>query len=49
MSQATLVDEKSWQKYLTYVKAICDGRIEHFMQYVSLDGWGEQAEYMRMA
>ena len=41
------VDEKSWQKYLTYVKAICDGRIEHFMQYVSLDGWGEQAEYMR--
>jgi organic radical activating enzyme len=41
------VDEKSWQKYLTYVKAICDGRIEHFMQYVSLDGWGKQAEYMR--
>ena len=41
------VDEKSWQKYLTYVKAICDGRIEHFMQYVSLDGWGESAEYMR--
>jgi organic radical activating enzyme len=41
------VDEKSWQKYLTYVKAICDGRIEHFMQYVSLDGWGAQAEYMR--
>jgi organic radical activating enzyme len=41
------VDEKSWQKYLTYVKAICDGRIEHFMQYVSLDGWGEQAEYVR--
>jgi organic radical activating enzyme len=41
------VDEKSWQKYLTYVKAICDGRIEHFMQYVSLDGWGVQAEYMR--
>ena len=41
------VDEKSWQKYLTYVKQICDGRIEHFMQYVSLDGWGEQAEYVR--
>ena len=41
------VDEKSWQKYLTYVKAICDGRIEHFMQYVSLDGWGTQAEYLR--
>jgi hypothetical protein len=41
------VDEKSWQKYLGYVKHICDGRIEHFMQYVSLDGWGAQAEYMR--
>jgi hypothetical protein len=41
------VDEKSWQKYLDYVKRICDGRIEHFMQYVSLDGWGEPAEYMR--
>jgi organic radical activating enzyme len=41
------VDEKSWQKYLSYVKQLCDGRIEHFMQYVSLDGWGTQAEYMR--
>jgi hypothetical protein len=41
------VDEKSWQKYLGYVKQLCDGRIEHFMQYVSLDGWGSQAEYMR--
>ena len=41
------VDEKSWQKYLNYVKQLCDGRIEHFMQYVSLDGWGSQAEYMR--
>jgi len=41
------VDEKSWQKYLSYVKQLCDGRIEHFMQYVSLDGWGSQAEYMR--
>lgn len=41
------VDEKSWQKYLSYVKQLCNGRIEHFMQYVSLDGWGSQAEYMR--
>jgi hypothetical protein len=41
------VDEKSWQKYLTYVKQLCDGRIEHFMQYVSLDAWGAQAEYIR--
>ena len=41
------VDEKSWQKYLAYVKQLCDGRIEHFMQYVSLDAWGVQAEYIR--
>jgi len=41
------VDEKSWQKYLAYVKQLCDGRIEHFMQYVSLDAWGSQAEYIR--
>ena len=41
------VDEKSWQRYLAYVKQLCDGRIEHFMQYVSLDAWGAQAEYIR--
>jgi organic radical activating enzyme len=42
------VDEKSWQKYLGYVKQLCDGeKIEHFMQYVSLDAWGAQAEYIR--
>jgi hypothetical protein len=42
------VDEKSWQKYLGYVKQLCEGeRIEHFMQYVSLDSWGSQAEYIR--
>jgi len=42
------VDEKSWQKYLGYVKQLCEGeRIEHFMQYVSLDSWGAQAEYIR--
>jgi hypothetical protein len=41
------VEESLFQKYLTAVKIICDGRIEHFMQYVSLDGWGAQAEYMR--
>ena len=41
-------DEKLWQKYLGYVKMLCEGeKIEHFMQYVSLDGWGDQAEYMR--
>jgi len=42
------VDEKSWNKYLGYVKQLCDGeRIEHFMQYVSLDAWGDPAEYIR--
>lgn len=42
------VDERSWQKYKDYVMRLCeDGVLEHFMQYVSLDGWGAQAEYMR--
>lgn len=42
------VDERSWQRYKTYVKQLCEeGTLEHFMQYVSLDGWGAQAEYMR--
>ena len=42
------VDEKSWQKYKGYVKQLCEGeKIEHFMQYVSLDGWTQQAEYSR--
>ena len=42
------VDEKSWQRYLGYVKQLCKGeQIEHFMQYVSLDSFGEQAEYIR--
>jgi organic radical activating enzyme len=42
------VDEKSWQRYLGYVKQLCeDDKIEHFMQYVSLDSFGAQAEYIR--
>jgi len=42
------VDEKSWQKYLGYVKQLCQqGNLEHFMQYVSLDAWAAQAEYIR--
>ena len=42
------VDEKSWQKYKGYVKQLCEGeQIEHFMQYISLDSWGDQAEYIR--
>jgi organic radical activating enzyme len=42
------VDERSWQKYKSYVKELCQGeKIEHFMQYVSLDSFGAQAEYIR--
>jgi organic radical activating enzyme len=42
------VEEKQWQKYKQYVKKLCDGEnIEHFMQFVSLDAWGQQAEYIR--
>ena len=42
------VDEKSWQKYKGYVKELCEGeKIEHFMQFVSLDAWAAQAEYIR--
>jgi organic radical activating enzyme len=43
------VEEKLWQKYKGYVSEICSkhGNVEHFMQYVSLDGMFEQAEYMR--
>jgi organic radical activating enzyme len=42
------VDEKSWQRYLDSVKQLCEGeKIEHFMQFVSLDSWENQAEYIR--
>jgi len=42
------VDEKSWQRYKGYLQELCqEGRLEHFMQYVSLDAWGAQAEYIR--
>lgn len=42
------VEERLWQRYKDYVKRLCDRSIiEHFMQYVSVDGWGAQAEYMR--
>jgi organic radical activating enzyme len=42
------VDEKLWVKYLDYVKRITEqDRVEHFMQYVSVDTWGKQAEYIR--
>jgi organic radical activating enzyme len=37
-----------FDKYLGYVKQLCEGeKIEHFMQFVSLDTWGKQAEYIR--
>ena len=45
------VEPQLFEKYLTYVKQLCtiepEPIIEHFMQFVSLDGFGEQAEYMR--
>ena len=41
------VEEQLFEKYISYIKRLCDANIEHFMQYVSLDGWGSQAEYMR--
>ena len=42
------VEPQLWNKYLDYVKQLCDTNIEHFMQYVSLDsGVAEHAEYIR--
>ena len=41
------VEPVLFEKYLGYVKQLCDTQIEHFMQYVSLDTWGSQAEYIR--
>ena len=42
------VDQRLWDKYKGYVKRICEEEtVEHFMQYVSLDTYGRQAEYLR--
>ena len=42
------VEQKLMDKYLGYVKRLCDTQIEHFMQYVSIDsGIAAQAEYLR--
>jgi hypothetical protein len=42
------VDDRSWQRYKQYVTRLCqEGMLEHFMQYVSVDSWGAQAEYIR--
>lgn len=41
-------DEVVFGKYFDYVKRICETEsVEHFMQFVSLDTWGKQAEYIR--
>ena len=42
------VEPKIFEKYLGYVRRLCDTQIEHFMQYVSVDsGIMEQSEYIR--
>lgn len=42
------VEDKLFDRYINYVKQLChEDILEHFMQYVSVDGWGQQAEYMR--
>jgi organic radical activating enzyme len=42
------VEPKLFDKYLDYTKRICaDDNVEHFMQYVSVDTHGVQAEYLR--
>jgi hypothetical protein len=42
------VDDGLFEKYMGYAQQLCTPRIEHFMQYVSLDsGRGPQAEYIR--
>jgi organic radical activating enzyme len=42
------VEDALFEKYLGYVKQLCNTNIEHFMQYVSLDtGNFLQAEYIR--
>ena len=41
-------DERSWQRYKDSVKRLCEpGKLEHFMQFVSLDAWGDPAQYIR--
>ena len=42
------VEHSIFDKYLDYVKRLCQTQIEHFMQYVSVDsGNPKQAEYIR--
>jgi organic radical activating enzyme len=42
------VETGLFEKYISYVKQLCNTQIEHFMQYVSLDsGIDKHAEYIR--
>ena len=44
------VEPKLFDKYMDYSKRLCDpdaNNLEHFMQYVSVDTYGDQAEYIR--
>ena len=44
------VEPKLFEKYLNYVKKLCDNdnkKLEHFMQFVSLDSVFKKAEYIR--
>ncbi len=42
------VETGLFEKYIDYVKRLCNTQIEHFMQYVSLDsGIDKHAEYIR--
>jgi hypothetical protein len=42
------VEDSLFNKYMDYVKRLCNTQIEHFMQYVSVDsGIPSQAEYIR--
>ena len=42
------VEDALFEKYMGYVKQLCNTNIEHFMQYVSLDsGKPDHAEYIR--
>ena len=42
------VEPKLFDKYMNTVGKMCEGEnIEHFMQFVSVDSFGQQAEYIR--
>ena len=43
------VEQTIFDKYIDYVQQLTGrpGVVEHFMQFVSVDSWGDQAEYIR--